>query len=326
MKITSKKTDDLNQILTVAVAAEDYAEIRRKKLAEYARAAEIPGFRKGKVPASLIEKMYGERVLGESVNNVVAEAIDKYIKEKKLDIIGEPLPVEEKEEHEWKAGNDFTFKFDMAMTPKVEVEVEKSDEIPFYTISSTEDEKKKYIEAFQKQDEKKPVEEIKKMVEENLKNEYKNAAEFRFGKDVRDFFVKKSGVQVPEKFLRRWLIAVNEGKLSAEEIDKDFQGFIDDYKWQLVLAALAKKFNVKIEKEDIENEAKAYARYQLMMYGMANADEKMLQGVTENILKDQNTVEHLVENLQNKKVVDAVKEAVTVKAKKISSEKFRELK
>ena len=88
MKITSKKTDDLNQVLTVNVAADDYMTARKKKLADLQRRAEVPGFRKGKVPASLIEKWYGESALADAVNSVVGEALQKHMEEKKLDIIG----------------------------------------------------------------------------------------------------------------------------------------------------------------------------------------------------------------------------------------------
>lgn len=330
MEITSKKTDDLNQVLTVNVAADDYMPARKKKLAELQRRAEVPGFRKGKVPASLIEKWYGENALGEAVNTVVGDALQNYIQENKLDIIGEPLPAEEKEEQEWKAGNDFVFKFDIALTPKVSLTLDKTDELPSYTINVTETEKKKLADAFKKQQEgaEKPLteEEIAKQVEGQLTLEYKQASEYRLEKDIRDYCVKKAGVQVPEKFLRRWLIAANEGKFTPEQIDKDFEGFLADYRWQLVMAALTEQFGIKVEEADLTEEAKNFAKYQYAMYGIANPPEDALEGIVKNILQDQANLQRMAENVQARKVIAAIKEKITVKAKKISADKFKDLK
>ena len=109
MKVKEKKIDDLNRELTIEVAAADYAEIERKKLADRRRTAEFKGFRKGMVPASLIKRVYGEQALVESVNQVIGQALDKHITDKKLRILGEPLASEKQPEIEWADGNDFTF-------------------------------------------------------------------------------------------------------------------------------------------------------------------------------------------------------------------------
>lgn len=340
MKISSEKIDDLNQVLTVNVAAEDYAEARRKKLAEFQRKAEVPGFRKGKVPASLIEKWYGESVLGDAVNKVVGDAIQNYIETEKLNVIGEPLPVEDQTEQDWKAGNDFEFKFDMALSPEVKLEFDKKDEVPFYNINVTEAEKKKLVDGFKKQqeaaekaakDENREApqaqsdEELAKMAAEQLSNDYKQAAEYRFQRDVKDYCINKAAVTLPEKFLRRWLIAVNQGKYTEEQIDKDFEGFLADYRWQLVMTELTKKFGIKIEEADLKEEALNFARYQYAMYGLGNVPEEMLEDFSKKILQDESYVQRMVENIQFRKVIAEIKDNITVKPKKISAEKFREL-
>lgn len=330
MKITSKKVDDLNQVLTVSVAADDYVSARKKKLAELQRKAEVPGFRKGKVPASMIEKWYGESALGDAVNNVVGEALQNYLQENKLEIIGEPLPSEEKIEQEWKSGNDFTFNFDIALNPKVELALDKKDEVAMYNITVGEAEKKKLADVYkaQQKDAKEPLsdEEIDKKVAEQLAYEYEQAAQFRLEKDLRELSVKKAGLKLPENFLRRWLIAANEGKFTPEQIDKDFEGFLEDYRWQLVMAELTRQFEIKVENDDLKEEAKNFARYQYSMYGIATPPEDALEGFAKNILQDQSNLQRLFENVQARKVIAAIKEKVTVKTKKISSDKFRELK
>lgn len=326
MKITSKKTDDLNHTLTVKVDAADYEAARKKKINDMQRKADVPGFRKGHVPVSMVEKWYGQNALADAVNQVVGEALQNYVNDKKLNIIGEPLPSEEQPEQEWKAGNDFTFKFDIAMNPEVKLELGKDLEVPFYNINVTEAEKKKLIDAYKKQQPEANEEELAKQVADQLSGEYKSAAEFRFEKDVRSACVEKAGLAVPEKFLRRWLIAANEGKFTEEQIDKDFEGFLEDYRWQLILAQLTKDFDIKIEEADLTEEAKNFARYQYAMYGIANVPEDALDNFVKSMLQDQSNLQRLVENVQNRKVIAAIKEKITVKAKKISADKFRELK
>lgn len=341
MKITCNKVDELNQVLTLTVEAADYEQARKKKLNDMQKRAEVPGFRKGKVPASLILKWYGETALGEAVNTVVGEALQNYVNDNKLNIIGEPLPTEEKVEQEWVAGNTFTFNFEIGLTPEIKLEFSKDDEIPYYSINVTETEKKKLIEGYKKQQEAAEAaakeqgqeapeamneEELAKRVDEQLKSDYKSAAEFRFEKEVKDFCVAKAAVNVPEKFLRRWLIVANEGKFTPEDIDKDFAGFIEDYKWQLCMSALTKKFEIKLDEKDLTEEAKNFARYQYAMYGIMNAPEDALESFAKNILQDQNNFQRIVENVQARKVIAAVKEQITVKSKKISADKFRELK
>ena len=123
MNITKKQADALNCQVTIDIAADDYAEALKKRLNEYRRRADIKGFRKGMAPMSLIQRMYGDQCLYESVNHLVGEQLDNFIRDEKLRIVGEPLPSEDQPQIEWKAGNDFTFKFDMAQTPEINFEV-----------------------------------------------------------------------------------------------------------------------------------------------------------------------------------------------------------
>ena len=101
MKIEKKQIDDLNLQVTLDIAAEDYAAIEKKKLNERLRNTELRGFRKGKAPMSLIQKLYGEQTLVESVNTVVGEELDKLIQDNNLSILGEPLASEDQPKNEW---------------------------------------------------------------------------------------------------------------------------------------------------------------------------------------------------------------------------------
>lgn len=142
MNIVKNQIDELNIQLTVTVAHDDYAEAEKKELQICKRTAEFKGFRKGMVPMSLIQKVYGERVLGDVVNKVLSDAINNFVKENNIKMVGEALPSEDQPEIEWKSGNDFTFKFDIATTSEVNFELSKDDKVKVYEIKVSAEAKK----------------------------------------------------------------------------------------------------------------------------------------------------------------------------------------
>ena len=329
MKITKKQVDKLNIELTMHIEAADYAEIERKKLAEVRRNADFKGFRKGNVPMSLIQKVYGGQVLADAVNQVVGESLGKYIDDEKLHILGEPLGSENQPEIEWTSGNDFDFVFDIALSPEIKVEVEKADSVVNYSITSSAKEKQDMVASMKKyyegRKEEKTDEDIEKEVTERLEASNKDEAAWRLNKDIRDFYVAKAAVELPEAFLRRWLLHANEGKVTEEQLDKEFPAFLEDFKWQLVRGYLMKKFGFEIGQKDIEEAAKAFVTYQYAMYGIGNVPEDMIAEAVKNVLNDRKQIDRLAEQVEDQKVLAKIKETITLKAKKITSEKFREL-
>ena len=435
MKIEQNRVDELNLELTLSVGKEDYSENKKKRISEYRKKAEIRGFRKGMVPMSLVEKMYGQTALVDAVNDVISEGLNNFIKENNLRVLGEPLPSEEHITNEWNDGNDFTFKFDLALNPEVSFELSASDEIPYYTITVTEAAKKDLKETILKQygsleegkkakaddfiivdfeqgdlkvegtyvalrsiseaakaqfvgvkagdvldvnvneafenetdraamlkvnkDELASLEPVFKMtvknvktfvnaplteetfekafgvkteaefdakIEERIRAEYAQEADFRLTKDAREFLVKKANVTVAEKFLKRWIYVINEGKFTMEDIEKEWDLFIADYKWQMVRSYLMNKYNVKIEEADLLASAKGFAAYQFAMYGMNNVPEDQLESFAKNILSQEEQGRRILDQVENEKTIAAVREVVTLKKKKISVDKFRELK
>ena len=300
MKLTKNQIDKLNIELTMNIEAADYAEIERKKLAECRRKADFKGFRKGNVPMSLVQRVYGGQILADSINEVIGQGLQKFIDDEKLHILGEPLSSE------------------------------KQPEIPNYTITVSAKEKedmaqnlKKYYES---KKEEKSDEDIEKEAAERLKENYKSEAQWRLSKDIRDFYVNKASIELPEEFLKRWLMHVNEGKITSEQMEKEFPAFVEDFKWQLVRGSLMKKWDLQISSDDLKDAAKAFVTYQYAMYGIGNVPEEMINEAVNNVLHDQKQVERLAEQVEDQKVLDKIKSTATLKAKKISSEKFKELK
>ena len=118
MKVSQIQPDALNYKVTIEIAAADYSEPLRKRLNEYKRKADIKGFRRGMAPMGLIQRMYGDQALYESVNGLVGESLDKFIQDNKIRVVGEPMPAEDQPQVSWKSGEDFTFIFDIAQTPR----------------------------------------------------------------------------------------------------------------------------------------------------------------------------------------------------------------
>lgn len=140
MNVTVENVDKVSALLTVKIEKADYQERVEKALKSFRKNAQMPGFRKGMVPASLVKKMYGKSALAEEVNKLLSESVYKYIEENKLNILGEPLPNEDKQpEVNFDIQEDFTFLFDIALAPDFKVEVSAADTIPYYNIEVTDE-------------------------------------------------------------------------------------------------------------------------------------------------------------------------------------------
>lgn len=134
MNIKRTDTDALNATLTIEVAQADYKEKVDKILADYRKTATIPGFRKGHIPASLINKKYKTPVLVEEINKIIQEQLNEYITKENLNLLGNPLPVEQ-EDIDWN-GNNFKFDFEIGLAPDFEVDVNSKKAITHYQIKT----------------------------------------------------------------------------------------------------------------------------------------------------------------------------------------------
>ena len=145
MKVEQVKINDLSYELVVSIEKADAQDKKKKALNEFRKKAEIRGFRKGMAPMSLIEKMHGVQALVEGVNQMISEAINNHIAENKLNILGEPLPNEEKQKSiDWENDESYEFVFDIALSPKVEFTLDSNDKIVSYNVAVSEEAKKAY--------------------------------------------------------------------------------------------------------------------------------------------------------------------------------------
>ncbi|PTM06224.1 MAG: trigger factor [Bacteroidetes bacterium] len=144
MNVTTKKTDDLNAILTVSIKEEDYREVVDKTLSDYRKKANIPGFRPGKVPAGLVKKQFGKAILIEEVNKILQQSVFDHIKKEELNILGSPLPVEQ-DDIDWDSQGDFDFNYELGLSPSFELNISARTKIPFLKVVADEAMVNRYI-------------------------------------------------------------------------------------------------------------------------------------------------------------------------------------
>jgi trigger factor len=448
MNIIRENIDELNTVLTIKLEKNDYEEKVSKVLKDYQRKANVHGFRPGKVPFGLINKMYHKQILIEEVNKMISEGISKYMVDEKLKILGEPLPhIDDTKTIDWDNDTEFEFKLDLGMAPEIDVKVTAKDKIPFYNIKVDKDLLNKYIdnyasrfgeyvkvdvaeekdlvkaeiiqldmegnpldggvkveetpflvEMIKDQDIKKQFigikagdivdtdlkkafpsdAEISSMLkikkervvtlegkfrvivkevnrfnkaeinqalfdkvfgegnvksEEEFKEKMKDEAakvlvqdsEYRFKIDAKNALLKKFKGNLPGDFLKRWLFTINEGKFTKEDIDKDYDHFEEDLKWQLLKDHLAAENQLQITDDDLKKSAIEYTRAQFSQYGMSNLPDAQLEEFAKRMLEREEDKNKISNSATENKIIEFVKNNAKVEETEITTEKFNKL-
>ncbi len=438
MKVTKHQIDDLNLTVDFSIDKTDWEEPRKKKLNEFRRTAELKGFRRGMAPMSLIEKIHGGQALAETINAIVSDGLDEFIKKNNLSILGEPLPSENEPKNDWDNPDKFKFTFDIAIAPEVNLTLGQDDKIPYYTVeisekavedyrngllrqygqletgeaaaeddfiivdfeagetkvegayvalrSITDKEIKESFIGLKKDDVKDvditktftnetdraamfkvkkeeldtlpvlwkmTVKEVKtfvnapatketfdrifgegvceddaqfnEKVKERLAAEYSQESEYRFMVDAKEYLIEKAAVALPDEFMKRWIVVANDGKFTKEDVEKEYDLFAKDFRWNIIRTKIMKDQNLKISKDDIMKQAKEFAAYQFAMYGMNNVPDEHLSKYAEQILGDRQQADRIVDRVEDNLVLGYLKGAVTLERKNVSLEQMREL-
>ena len=442
MNISLNKASDLQGRLTVVVTEADYKEKVEAKLKDYRKKASIKGFRPGMVPATLIKKLYGQSALVDEINHELGHAVSDYIKENKLNLVGEPLPaVEEADSIDWEKDTEFTFHYDLGFHGDFTVDLAKMKAIQSYEIKADKKEIDETIENLKKQfgeqthpesvedrdlvfgtftqgdwveksaipmhaiqdkskkvfigakkgdtlkfaidkvfvdakalalatgkkeeevaelkgevsyvveditrqvpselnvaffdkvlgpgkatDEKSFRAEVETIVGEN----YAREAKYLLRIDAEKAILESVKIDLPEEFLRTWLIRINEGKFTPEQIDQDFDNVKRDIRWNLIKNEIAEKFEVKVDYPEVVEKAKDMVRQQFGGYLSSDQPgiEEMIEKIAMGYLSDKSKGDNFM-NLYNQafsdKVANAIVENIPNKTTKIDVEKFKEI-
>jgi trigger factor len=447
MNITRENIDDLNAVLKVNIDKPDYEEKVETVLKDYRKKATIKGFRPGMVPIGVIKKMYGRAVQIDEINKVVTESVQKYITDEKLEILGDPLPkADEQEKIDFDTQQDFTFSFELGLTPPIELKLSKKNKVNQYEIIIDEKMRNDYIENYTRrygelkkaeQTEEKDVikgkieaidnegnvmpggpsvdetslgidiikdkkikeefigksigesvdfdlkkaypndteiagilhkkkdevenlggnyrftindisrfypavlgkelfdrifgegivnteEEFMKKIEVEIAANLKRESDFKFMMDIKNLAMEKTDFKLPEEFLKRWLLHVNE-KTTEEQIEKEFDSFKKDLKWQLIRNKVARDNDVKISEEELQKEAENITRYQFQQYGLFYATAEQITNYAKETLKREEDAKRIADKILEEKVLVHMKELVKPEIKDITVEEFNKL-
>ena len=150
MNISRTNIDELNAVIRLSIEKSDYEATVNETLKDYRKKANMPGFRKGMVPAGLIKKMYGKAVLAEEINKQLGSELNRYISEENLQILGEPLPNEtEQKPIDFDHDENFEFVFDLGLAPVIDIDFKKIGKLPLYEIAIDDAMINNQVEAFQ---------------------------------------------------------------------------------------------------------------------------------------------------------------------------------
>jgi len=449
MNIKRDQVDELNAVVTVKIEKPDYEERVDNVLKDYRRKARFDGFRPGKVPQGLVNKMYRKPVLAEEINKVLAESLTKFLVDEKLNILGEPLPNENHQlKIDWDNDNEFEFVFDIGLAPEIDITVSEGDIIPYYSINADdqeitkqvdrianrngiltdaeqvensemikaalqelnpegnpvengitieeatislefvrdEDSKKKFIglkkgdqvviditktfenetdraallkidkqkldtvsndfrvtvnsisrfekaavnqELFDKtygKDTVKSEEEFRGKVSEELNSAFERNSDYRFRRDAREYMLGKFSKALPDAFLKRWLMHSNEGKVTMEQIEKDYDHFTEDLRWQLIKGKISRDYELKINEEELLGHIREVIRQQFIQYyGIGEVPADLLDKYAKESMGREEERNRYTESLNENKVFELIKKNVKLDTKEVTLEEFNKL-
>ncbi len=167
--------------------------------------------------------------------------------------------------------------------------------------------------------------ELDKFVDAEIEKELSREADYLFTIRVRNFLMEKAGLQMPEAFLKRWLYTINEGKFTMEDIEKDFEGFIKMFTWNYLQKHFIQTYELTVSEDEVNAEAKEFAKAQFAQYGMPSAPEEMIENFSKQILSNKEQAQKIYEKLYELKVVEYVKSQIKVSNKSVSAEDFAKL-
>jgi len=441
LDITLIKKTATEGFIKIKLFPGDYQPKVDEKVKEYARKANIKGFRRGKVPSGVIKKLYGKSIKAEEINHILSHSLSDYIKENKIQLLGNPIPETDKTQKiNWDTQTEFEFEFAIGMvddfkydlSSKVKVKkhiinlddkvlrsniedirmrygkminpdiaavddsiygnfklsgtdrendavldlnrinknnlknftgLKKNDILSFdlrnvikdnemvASLFATTIEDAKNIsgeviltvkninrvepadlnkDLFDKvfgKDQVKSEKEFKDKVKTTVQENYNKESEYLLIRDIKDTLIGKTKIETPDAFLKRWLQYSNENKISAEDIEKDYELYLKDLKWNLVGNRIFNDFKIKVENEEVTKTARKQIINQLGGTSVADVYKEQLNGIVQNFLQAENGKNYstIYNKVKEEKIIKVIRENISISEKKVDLEAFKKL-
>lgn len=170
----------------------------------------------------------------------------------------------------------------------------------------------------------KSEDEFMNKLEEEIKENLGKESDYKLNLDAKNMVIDKTTFDLPEEFLKKWLLRSNK-ELTEEQVEKDFDDFIRDLRWQLIRNKIAKENEIKVEEEDMIKEAREFTRMQFQQYGIYNAEDSQLDNYAREILKKEEDYRKIADKVIDDKVLQKIKESIKIDKKKVSTDEFNKL-
>lgn len=167
-------------------------------------------------------------------------------------------------------------------------------------------------------------EEFLKKIEEEITINLKRESDYKLLMDVKNLAIEKADFELPEEFLKKWLLRVNENT-TEEQIEKEFDSFKKDLRWQLLRNKVAKDNEMKITEEELLKEAATITRYQFQQYGLFYATDDQINNYAKETLKREEDAKRIADKILDEKVIAVLQDHVKLESKSISVEEFNKL-
>ncbi|MCU0338517.1 MAG: trigger factor [Spirosomaceae bacterium] len=443
MEVVLEKSTPTNATLTVKMDKSDYQPKVDKTIKDYSRKANLKGFRPGKVPPQVIQRMYGKSIVIDEVNNLLSDTVNNYIRDNKLAIVGDPKIDREKTETiDWNTQTDFEFSYELGLASDFEVAFESLPTVSKYTIQAGETELNEAIEnlrerfsgqtnpevsevgdmlygdlkqvegefntktaipfarikeeaqalfiGLKKEDtvtfdirntftedravalltglkdeeaaeltgdftltieditRKAPAEinqeffdkvlgpekangeeEFKAQLLDIINDNYVRESNALLRRDIDEMLLNTIKIDLPEAFLKDWLLKVNEGKFTEEQIDAEFPQFLRSTKLGLIKNNISDQLEVKVESNELIGAAENMIREQFGFLGN-DLDERMQEAINKMAMnylmnKEEDNYSKVFNQVMDAKVFAGLKEKLSFEEKTIDVEQFKEI-
>ena len=447
MNVIRQDVDALNAVLKITIAPEDYQKKVNAILDKHRKTAKIPGFRPGHVPMGMIQKQYGKAVLIEELNKVVNDTLSNYIRENKIEILGNPIPKEGVEViGSFEKPEIFEFEYEIGLTPKIEVPLSSKSKYDYIKVKIDKDLVDKQINDLRRRYGKllsvDSIEdrdmilaqfvELKEdgsileggilhsstismeyVVDDNVKKELlgkvkndkvvvKPSTVSRGAKDTaamlgvkeeelvtvsdkfqmtineikrmelaemnqelfdklfgpgaitsdkelrerisvdmagmfsgdsdrlltREIFndlIVKTKVELPNKFLKRWIKLSQETPITDEQIDLEFDNYLKNLKWQLIQGTIFRENKIGLDNQEVIEFTKSLLISNFAQYGIPSPEEKELLASAMQVLQNREEANRVYDMLAEQKLTQYFKTTVKLNEKEVSYDKFVEM-
>lgn len=167
--------------------------------------------------------------------------------------------------------------------------------------------------------------EFKNKIKEEIKQNLSRESNYKFKLDIKDKLIEKTSIQLPEEFLKRWLLVTNKSKYNEEQIEREFLLFKSSLKWQLIKNNIIINNNITVSEDEAFEYARQFALSQYRQYEITKIEAKDIEKKASEILNNEEEKRKIFEAIYEAKIFDFIKNAVKIENKQVTTEEFNEL-